>query len=278
MTIPKSLTLTPSTPMVKPLPKRRPTRVDEDAVEVKRIEGTLTDEEVDLVTEVLVEAFADDPFSLHLVGGNMDLNPTQLRSVVGAANVGGVIVVGLVPHSPSKRSGHPREEEEGTGGLMCRESGRQIEGEIAGVMIFHGPGQSLNSSKEQCEAGYNQFLEEVDEETRRWWLEYWNPLLARTCTSAFGEDTALHAWDLHLFGVRPAFHGKGVASKMMRFVQSLADLDGAPMTLQTQNEVNVHIYERKGFQVKEQIEMESRQGKSRFWFLLRKPELKEPTK
>lgn len=186
--------------MVKPLPKRRPTRVDEDAVEVKRIEGTLTDEEVDLVTEVLVEAFAgtylsrstgqnltripDDPFSLHLVGSNMDLNPTQLRSVVGAANVGGVIVVGLVPHSPSKRSGHPREEKEGTGGLMCRESGRQIEGEIAGVMIFHGPGQSLNSSKEQREAGYNQFLEEVDEETRRWWLEYvsTNPFLSWTST------------------------------------------------------------------------------------------------
>ena len=50
------------------------------------------------------------------------------------------------------------------------------------------------------------------------------------------------------------------------------------MTLQTQNEVNVHIYERKGFEVKEQIEMESRQGKSRFWFLLREPEQKEPTK
>lgn len=50
------------------------------------------------------------------------------------------------------------------------------------------------------------------------------------------------------------------------------------MTLQTQNEVNVGMYERKGFEVKERIEMESRQGKSRFWFLLREPVREESTK
>ena len=101
----------------------------------------------------------------------MDLNPTQLRSVVGAANVGGVIVVGLVPRSSSEKGRQPTGEKE-TGESRRRESRRQIDGEIAGVMIFHGPGQALNSSKEQREAGYNQFLDEVDEETRKWWLEY----------------------------------------------------------------------------------------------------------
>lgn len=44
------------------------------------------------------------------------------------------------------------------------------------------------------------------------------------------------------------------------------------MTLQTQSEQNVEMYERMGFRVKECIEMESPQGQSRFWFMIRQPE------
>lgn len=47
------------------------------------------------------------------------------------------------------------------------------------------------------------------------------------------------------------------------------------MTLQTQSEQNVEMYERMGFRAKECIEMESPQGKSKFWFMIRQPEPKE---
>lgn len=58
MAVAQNGTLTPSTSMARPMPKRRPTRVGE--VEVKRVEGRLSEEEVDKVTEVLVEAFAGE--------------------------------------------------------------------------------------------------------------------------------------------------------------------------------------------------------------------------
>lgn len=103
----------------------------------------------------------------------MNLNPVQLRSVVGAANVGGVIIVGNVPQTAT---GRPKGTESGTssGASTPGRNGKksQADGEIAGAMIFHAPGQYLNSSEEQKREGYYEFMERVDEETRKWWLDY----------------------------------------------------------------------------------------------------------
>lgn len=46
------------------------------------------------------------------------------------------------------------------------------EGEIAGCLIAFGPGQSLNSTEEQRVAGWNPFIEKVDEYTKGWWEDY----------------------------------------------------------------------------------------------------------
>lgn len=118
----------------------------------------------------------------------------------------------------------------------------------------------------------------------------WIPLLDRTLDAAFGEGGTLRAWDLQLLGVRPEHHGKGVASAIMRYVISLvsvrslslgvslekdgtsyhceqADAENAPMVLETQNEKNVAMYGKMGFEVKDVINVESRVGMSRFWFM-----------
>lgn len=76
MTAAQKGTLTPSTSMARPLPQRRPTRVGE--VEVRRIEGRLSEEEVDKVTEVLVEAFAGEHLGSQNALPEMTDSPFQM--------------------------------------------------------------------------------------------------------------------------------------------------------------------------------------------------------
>jgi hypothetical protein len=90
-----------------------------------------------------------DPFGAILVGGNTSLSPIQLRATVAAANIGGTIHVATLPSS---------------------EAGE--EDKIVGVAVWFAPGQSLNSTVEQRSAGWDAFMDVVDDETRRWWLEY----------------------------------------------------------------------------------------------------------
>ncbi len=56
-------------------------------------------------------------------------------------------------------------------------------------------------------------------------------------------------WYLWAIGVNPASQGKGVGSRLMRFVLMRADADGTACYLETGTERNIRFYEKHGFKV-----------------------------
>lgn len=56
-------------------------------------------------------------------------------------------------------------------------------------------------------------------------------------------------WYLNLLGVRPDRRGRGLSRAVLRPGFALADRDGLPCYLETQDEVNVGVYRRLGFEV-----------------------------
>lgn len=139
----------------------RPACLDLDV----KVAGRLSEEEVDKVTALIAEAFksmepplifrkscadifeTDNPFRRTLVGGDTSLIPLQFRSTIAAANEGGTIILGTTKNDAGQD-------------------------ELAGALVAFGPGQTLNSTEEQRVAGWNPFIEKVDEYTKKWWYDY----------------------------------------------------------------------------------------------------------
>jgi GNAT superfamily N-acetyltransferase len=62
-------------------------------------------------------------------------------------------------------------------------------------------------------------------------------------------------WYLMLVGTRRGRQGQGLASALLDAVTSRADADGLPCYLETGTESNVAFYERRGFEVTGEVEM-----------------------
>ena len=76
---------------------------------------------------------------------------------------------------------------------------------------------------------------------------------------------------LHAIGVSPDSQGKGVGSRLLRAVLETCDRDNIVAYLETSNIKNLPFYERHGFQVLGEVQVESHGPKA--WFMLRKPHL-----
>lgn len=76
-------------------------------------------------------------------------------------------------------------------------------------------------------------------------------------------------WHLQLLGVNPAYQRKGHAKRLLMPILDQCDQDELSCFLDTQNSVNVPIYERFGFSVVHQCLLPPANVDS--WFLLRKP-------
>ncbi|KAJ2912913.1 hypothetical protein MD484_g7497, partial [Candolleomyces efflorescens] len=208
-----------------------------------------SDQEIDRIVEVLSGAFAGDPFSSIVVGGytdRADIVFIQSRQSVAAAAIGGTIHV------------------------------LKADGEIVGVAIWFGPGQSLNSTEQQRAAGWNEFMRIAPDDLRSWWVDYFIPLMVKSGKEAFGrgrngEEYPLEAWHLHLFGILPEFQGKGYGKKLVQFAEAEAEKDknGNVMVVETTTDVDVIIYTKLGFEIKKQIGVESSIGNARLWFMMK---------
>jgi len=77
-------------------------------------------------------------------------------------------------------------------------------------------------------------------------------------------------WYLHNIAVQKAFRGKGTASKLLKPILFELDKKGTPCYLETQNPVNVSIYEHYGFKVMDVSEIPGT-GEVKNWAMLRVP-------
>ncbi|TEB29744.1 hypothetical protein FA13DRAFT_1793046 [Coprinellus micaceus] len=156
----------------------------------------LSDEDIDRIVELLKAVFKDDPFDAMLVGGDLSLQPLQIRSTVEAAAIAGIVHIAYAP-SLSQDADNQKD-------------GTTNPGQLVGVALSFGPGQALNATMEQRAAGWDAFLGVIPESLRSWWDDYYGPLVSAGAKEAFGHDYRDRALKLSLFGVLPDHRGMGV--------------------------------------------------------------------
>ncbi|KAJ7123580.1 acyl-CoA N-acyltransferase [Mycena epipterygia] len=116
---------------------------------------------------------------------------------------------------------------------------------IVGCAVWFGPGHSLFDSEDQQKYAVGPLMATLDEKLRNWWLTF-EPQFNTFLTSALGGGTK-NAWHLQTLAVDPQYQRKGIASLLMNTVIEKARLTGTRLCLETQNEANIPIYERLGF-------------------------------
>ncbi|RDB15005.1 hypothetical protein Hypma_003724 [Hypsizygus marmoreus] len=187
--------------------------------------------EITRIIDVLETAFDNnDPFTDFLTGGNRSLVRPQFAANARAAALGGEIEVATLGLQPS---------------------------DIVGVGIWFGPGQAPMSTQEQREAGWDAFITNLSADLNKWWLEYLLPTLGRLADESLGPGFKLKQWHLHLFGVVPEHHGKGVGKALMAFAEERTKADGVSIVLETTTDVDIIIYKRLGFEIKGQVTVTS---------------------
>ena len=75
-------------------------------------------------------------------------------------------------------------------------------------------------------------------------------------------------WYLMILGVDPPFQGKGVGSALIQPTLSRADADRLPCYLDTTKQRNVWFYEKHGFRVRHEEDIE---GGLHVWMMVREP-------
>lgn len=77
-------------------------------------------------------------------------------------------------------------------------------------------------------------------------------------------------WYLWILGVTPESQGQGLSSQLLDHQLQQADEQAIPCYLETSVEKNVRIYERRGYEVYQQLELASTSGSSVPLFLLKR--------
>ncbi|KAF5318820.1 hypothetical protein D9619_010803 [Psilocybe cf. subviscida] len=175
-----------------------------------------SDDEIEQCTSVLCDAFDGDPFTSILLGGDVSLQPQEIRANVCAALIG-------------------------PGQVHILEIGNEVS-DIVGVAIWYPPGARAFASEEERAAGWDQFLAEIPLSLRSWWLDYFVPTISGLSGKALGPTYLLNSWHLHLFGVLKAHQGKKYGRILFEFAQRQAKTTKSPIVVETTTEVDVSLH------------------------------------
>lgn len=146
-----------------------------------------TDEEIEEATAVAVRSFPWDNIAISMTGNKPELFSHIYRMQFGAARVAGRTYV-VSPQDSDK---------------------------ILAAGLWFGPGTTMMKTEEQRAAGYNQFLDMLDETTRHWWtFEYREALKA--VDAAYGKEGILPSWYANLIATDPEHQGKGYGTLLVQ--------------------------------------------------------------
>lgn len=194
-----------------------------------------SDAEIDQATQVLTDGFAKDPLVNALVGGDRTLDFKQQRSMITAGLTDGEVWVASYGDV-----------------------------EYAGVAIWYGPGQEMFGTDE-ARKDFNTFFEGLSPTMKEWWMEVFLVNVAEL-EKAFGDNVKLGNWHLHILGVSPKLHGKGIGKALLRHGEERAFKVGKAVALETESESNVAMYEHWGFVQKGKRDVEGPAGVPGFPF------------
>ncbi|KAL1670455.1 hypothetical protein GGF50DRAFT_109430 [Schizophyllum commune] len=187
-----------------------------------------TDEEIERIVAVNVAAFADDEFNRILVGGDISILPLLMRAQIKA------------------------------GLLWRRGTQRTIFEDFFTILTLHPRSTSPASATktfppqrpEQGEAGFNDFMGAIGEDTRNWWAAKFLPFYGATTTEAFGEGFKKANWHLQLLATEPRSQRKGLASALVKRMDEQARAEGKALTVETETEGALAFYKANGFKLK----------------------------
>ncbi|KAJ6626062.1 hypothetical protein B0H10DRAFT_1906963 [Mycena sp. CBHHK59/15] len=183
--------------------------------------------EIDAIESVLSKAFADDRFTAVVTAHDPKGTDTShvgpfWKSTVGAGLLGGEVYVAETADAQKK---------------------------IVGCAVWFGPGHSMYDTEEQQKFALGPLMAAFNEDLQQWWHADFLPKYDAFVASALGEGTKHNSWHLQTIGVDPEYQRKHVATSLVNAVIEKAALSNAPLCLECENENNVVVYTKLGFEI-----------------------------
>ena len=196
---------------------------------------SLAQAQTEVASEVLGRAFWDDPMSMYL------LPDEGHRTKALPAMLGTGVRLGF-----------------GNGEVWT------TPGSVEGAAVWIAPGRQEFSDEQVAAAGGEQMAEALGPDA----MERFGKLMA-----AMGEQHAANMgdtphWYLLILGVDPPRQGQGVGGDLLRPMLERLDELGLPAYLETMKTRNLPFYERHGFKVVSEADVD---GTLHFWCMRRDP-------
>ncbi|VDC00192.1 unnamed protein product [Peniophora sp. CBMAI 1063] len=188
------------------------------AISVRKLD-TCTEEDLDNIAKVFTVAFRGDPVALAMTGGD------ESESLLYALERATVACVAI------------------SGQLWVASYGDQ---DFVSAATWLPPGRVLLDTPDQ-QAIFGSFLDSLQPELKRWWLDTFLPQYEAATDEVLGEGGKEKAWNLMTIGTLPDARRRGLASALVQAVIKKAEANDEPLTVETGNKDNLTFYERQGW-------------------------------
>ncbi|KLO11091.1 hypothetical protein SCHPADRAFT_488459 [Schizopora paradoxa] len=207
-------------------------------VRIRLLSRNAPDRDIDATSKVMSEAFYNEISTRVFLGGHLELTSDFVSAIVKAGIVGGEVYVA-----------------------------EDNFGKIIGASVWFPPGHEFLDSEEQAKAGYNQFMEKLNNAHRdmlRWWTKYFGPLADEFVKKTFGDPHyGSKCWYLYLIGVQPVCQRRGVGTALVNDCEarirarSTSDKLSSTIALGATTQRTFDFYQKRHFVEKGRFDVES---------------------
>ncbi|KAK1224643.1 mannosyl-oligosaccharide alpha-1,2-mannosidase [Marasmius sp. AFHP31] len=121
---------------------------------------------------------------------------------------------------------------------------------VVGAELAFGPGQVALGSEEQKEQGFNQLMDKVNEDVRRWFNGYFvDEMLHSMHEPVYGPGVQHDNYHIQLLGVLPEYQGKGIGKALLQHVEAKAKSENLDVVLETPEPEKVAFYQKMGYEI-----------------------------
>ncbi|KAF9480764.1 hypothetical protein BDN70DRAFT_594765 [Pholiota conissans] len=197
-------------------------------VTIRRIQN-ITPKETNVIADMLVRAFVNNPATPAMTGGNRELEGPLFKAMLRAG--------GLAGH------------------LYVLENELR---EVLSIALWFGPGTVMFDTEEQRSLGFNDFMARLDDKTRNWWmttypqsvgefLKTWLPKPQRDC------------WWLNTIGTDPKHQKNGYATQLLNYARKNVSSSNV-LAFCSASKETAEYYSQVGFPVQAHMDASSPLG------------------
>ncbi|EJU05174.1 hypothetical protein DACRYDRAFT_13281 [Dacryopinax primogenitus] len=193
------------------------------------------------LTQVVMEAYAQDPHVSAISGGQLSNLPLYEKLTSCFVNAG--CVEGLVWIA-------------------------ELEGKMVGASIWWPPGVEFMSSEKQREvAKWDEYLVMLEPGLAEWIMSSFIPEGGAFCAQSFGGATVLNdAWGLQILCVVPSHQRQGIGRALFEIGARKALASGERLVWETANPNGPAMYKSWGAEIRGEEEFESKYEDKKYMF------------